>query len=61
MKGKLKVAYYNCRSLKGSMQHVNCLLADVHILVLQETWLYSDKLQLLDTLHRDYNSSVRCI
>ena len=56
MEGKLKIATYNCQGMKSSMQHISELLAEVHILALQETWLYSDELQVPDTLHRDYNS-----
>lgn len=56
MEGKLKIASYNCQGIKSSEPHVRRLCEQVHVLALQETWLYSDEVTRTNSLHNDYAS-----
>ncbi len=56
MEGNLKIASYNCQGVKSSEPYIRDLLGQVHILALQETWLYSDEVHRTNTIHKDYVS-----
>ena len=56
MEGKLKLATYNCQGVKSSEPYIREVLEQVHIMALQETWLYPDEVGRLDGLHQDYAS-----
>ena len=52
----LKIATYNCCSLKKNIDIVRELLEGVDILFLQETFITSDSLSLLQYINEDYHS-----
>jgi exonuclease III len=52
----LKVASYNCRSVKSSVGTVQDLCKTHDIVALQETWLYEDGNQFLSALSVDFNA-----
>lgn len=51
----LKTSTINCHGLKSSIPDINALASDNDILFLQETWLYRDELNLLNSVHADFD------
>ena len=50
----IKLASYNCRSVKASLYTVQELCNNHDILLLQEHWLTSDQLEILTNVHDDF-------
>ena len=59
----LTVSTFNCRGLKSAMNQVQKLCNNSQIVALQETWLYSNDLDIVKNIHKDFSgfsiSSVR--
>ena len=52
----VRIATFNCRSIKSSIAEVRTLCENVDICLLQEHWLYNDDLTLLSTIHNDFHA-----
>ena len=52
----MKIASYNCRSIRNSLQDVIQLYGNHDIICLQEHWLLPCDLHMLQTVHKDFNS-----
>jgi len=53
-KRSLSVCSYNCRSIKNSMPAVSRLCGSFDIVLLQEHWLLSSELDMLQSIHSDF-------
>lgn len=42
MEGKLKIATSDCQGIDNSEHDMRSMLEEVHMIALQETWLYGD-------------------
>ena len=52
----MKIVSYNCRSVKRSWQDVAFLCRNYDIICLQEHWLLPHDLNLLNSVHKDFNA-----
>lgn len=50
----IRITSYNCRALKSSIDAIHDLCETSDIILLQETWLRSDELHLLSTVHSQF-------
>ena len=50
----LKICSFNCHSLKSSIPEVRLLCNDHDIVFLQETWLATFELAVLNTIHKEF-------
>ena len=50
----LKICSFNCHSLKSSLEEVKSLCNQCDIIFLQETWLASFELTILNSIHDDF-------
>ena len=57
----ISIASWNCRGLHNSIPYILELLSrDVHILILQEHWLWPFQLDQLASIHMDYSYTAVC-
>ena len=54
LKFTLSICTFNCKNIKSSVQEIQELCDKCDILFLQETWLSTQELALLNTLHKDF-------
>jgi exonuclease III len=52
--GKLRIASFNCRSIKSSLIDLAKVCDGCDIVLLQETWLRSFELNLINSVHADF-------
>lgn len=52
----MKLASFNCQSVKRSVDHIRELCNECTIVALQETWLMPHDIAFLDTIHDQYSS-----
>ena len=51
----LTISTFNCQGLKSAMNQVQNLCNNSQIVALQETWLYSNDLDVVKNIHKDFS------
>ncbi len=58
----IRIASWNCRGLHNSIPYIQELLShNVHILILQEHWLWPFQLNQLASIHKNYSYMAACM